>query len=322
MRINFDTKYLQYTFIHGALKAETVNINVEGYPGVRSRFSPERWFALRRIQLTPAPWITMAFTESLTYSNRPAELAYYNPLLPLRFGEYETLDKDNPIWFFDGSIRPLKNLELYATLGIDDLLSFSDIIKAPGERSSNDAVISYQAGFNVTLPTSTLINAELIQFDPYFYTHWQFFNTYDELGSPLGASIGPNSRQFFVSARQWLQWRSFIDVSFSSSKKGFNIVDENGDLQQDVGGDLFEGQSGGDQVLLFEGDIHRWNTIRIQFEVEPFRGIKVFADYRKRMMIEGDQIDDFDMLLGGLEVYFYPGVQRFINKIPIVNKAF
>lgn len=74
--------------------------------------------------------------------------------------------------------------------------------------------------------------------------------------------------------------------------------------------------------MLFEGDIHRWNTIRIQFEVEPFRGIKVFADYRKRMMIEGDQIDDFDMLLGGLEVYFYPGVQRFINKIPIVNKAF
>ncbi|MGB0346439.1 MAG: hypothetical protein ACPGGA_03075, partial [Balneolaceae bacterium] len=129
VRINFDTKYFQYTFIHGALKAETVDIKVEGYPGVRSRISPERWFALRRFQLTPAKWITMAFTETLTYSNRPLELAYANPLLPLRFGEYETLDKDNPIWFFEGSLRPLNNIELYATIGIDDLLNFSDILK-------------------------------------------------------------------------------------------------------------------------------------------------------------------------------------------------
>lgn len=306
VRINFDTKYFQYTFIHGALKAETVNIEVEGYPGVRSRISPERWFALRRFQLTPAKWITMAFTETLTYSNRPLELAYANPLLPLRFGEYETLDKDNPIWFFEGSLRPLNNIELYATIGIDDLLNFSDILKPTGERKSEDAVVSYQIGSSITLPTSTIINGEIIQFDPFFYTHWQFFNTYDELGSPLGASIGPNSRQFFLSVRQWLPWRSFLDISVSQVKKGFNEIDANGNLVTDVGGDIFEGQTGGDIVRLFAGDVHEWNEIRIQYEIEPIRGIRFFGTLNKRIVNQGLQLNDYDGFYGGIEFNFYP----------------
>lgn len=306
VRINFDTKYFQYTFIHGALKAETVNIEVEGYPGVRSRISPERWFALRRFQLTPAKWITMAFTETLTYSNRPLELAYANPLLPLRFGEYETLDKDNPIWFFEGSLRPLNNIELYATIGIDDLLNFSDILKPTGERKSEDAVVSYQIGSSITLPTSTIINGEIIQFDPFFYAHWQFLNSYNELGSPLGASIGPNSRQFFLSVRQWLPWRSFLDISVSKVKKGFNEIDANGNLVTDVGGDIFEGQNRGDTVRLFAGDIHEWNEIRIQYEIEPIRGIRLFGTLNKRIVNQGLQLNDYDGFYGGIEFNFYP----------------
>lgn len=313
LRINFDTKYLQYTFIHGSLKTETVNINVDGYPGVRSRISPERWFALRRLQITPAHWISMAFTETLTYSNRPLELAYANPLLPLRFGEYETLDKDNPIWFFEGTLRPISNLELYATIGVDDLLNFSDIIKPTGERKSDDAVVSYQAGFNYTLPTSTMINAELIQFDPYFYTHWQQFNTYDELGSPLGASIGPNSRQFYVSVRQWLPWRSFIDVSFNTVKKGLNEIDANGNLINDVGGDLFEGQNSNDTVRLFAGDVHTWNELKVQFEIEPFRGVRLFGTLEKRIIDQGLQLNDFDGFYFGVEFNSFPGISPLIG---------
>ncbi len=313
VRFNFDTKFLQYTFIHGALKTETVTVNVEGFPGVRSRISPDRWFALRRFQITPANWISMAFTETLTYSNRPIELAYANPLLPLRFGEYETLDKDNPIWFFDGTLRPVRNLELYATIGIDDLLNFSDIIKPTGERKSEDAVVSYQAGFNYSLPTSTLINAEIIQFDPYFYTHWQLFNTYDELGSPLGASIGPNSRQYYISIRQWLPWRSFVDVGISLIKKGLNEIDENGNLIQDVGGDLFVGQDRTDTVRLFAGDVHEWNELRVQFEIEPFRGVRFFGTIEKRIMEKGLQLSDTDGFYLGIEFNSFPGILPLIG---------
>ncbi|MGB0346847.1 MAG: hypothetical protein ACPGGA_05130 [Balneolaceae bacterium] len=231
-----------------------------------------------------------------------------NPLLPLKFGEFETLDRDNPIWFAEGTLRPISNLELYATVGIDDLLNFSDIIKPTGKRKSEDAVVSYQAGFNYSLPTSTLINAEFIRFDPYFYTHWQLFNTYDELRSPLGASIGPNSRQYFISIRQWLPWRSYLDISFSQVKKGFNEVDENGTLINDVGGDIFEGQltRDGDTVRLFAGDVHEWNEIRIQYEIEPIRGIRLFGTLNKRIVNQGLQLNDYDGFYGGIEFNFYP----------------
>lgn len=323
VRVNLDTRYLQYTFMHGALKSPTVTVDVDGFPGVQSRISPDRWFALRRIQLTPAKWISLAFTESLVYSNRPVELAYANPLLPLRFGEYETLDKDNPIWFFDGTLRPVKNLELYATIGIDDLLKYSDIFKPTGKRSSEDAVISYQAGLHYSLPTSTILNAEVLQFDPYFYTHWQLFNTYDENGSPLGASIGPNARQIYFSARQWLPWRSFIDISIANVKKGLNVVDSVGNLVTDVGGDLFEGQLNTTEVVrLFSGDIHKWNQLRLDIGVEPIRGIRFFGSMSRRMMIQGDQLKDLNSLYGGIEINFYPGTPFVLSKIPGINILF
>ena len=317
IRINLDTKYLQYTFIHGALKTNTVTVEVDGFPGVYSRISPERWFALRRIQITPAPWISMAFTESLIYSNRPVELSYLNPLLPLRFGEYETDDKDNPIWFFDGTLRLLRNLELYATLGIDDLLKKGDIFKPTGKRASEDAVVSYQAGFHYSLPTSTILNAEITQVDPYFYTHWQQFNTYDEFGSPLAYSIGPNSRQYFVSVRQWLPWRSFVEISLGKVKKGLNEYDTDGNLITDVGGDLFEGQNGSsDTVRLFAGDVHEWYQLNVKFEYEPYRGIQLFGAVSQRIMQQGEQLQDLNYLYAGVEFNFYPGVTAILSRVP------
>jgi len=325
-RINLDTKYIQYTLLHGTLRTNTTVIEVEGYPGVLSRFSPERWFALRRIQITPTNWFTAGFTESLIYSNRPIELSYLNPFQLLRLGEYESLDKDNPLWFFDGSIRPIRNIELYATLGVDDLVSIGDIFKPSKERTSpeSSATISYQAGINVSLPTSTKLNIEVLQFDPYFYTHWQLFNSYDELGSPLGASIGPNSRQFYVSVRQWLPWRSFIDVSFESVKKGFNVVDANGELLLDVGGDIFQGipSVNGEEVDLFAGDVHKWNAIKVKFEIEPRRGIRFFGTYRYRFINQGTQIDDLSIFYGGMEINFIPFITNVLGVIPGMNYIF
>ena len=295
----------------------------EGFPGVFSRISPDRWFALRRIQITPAPWISMAFTESLIYSNRPIELSYLNPLLPLRFGEYETNDKDNPIWFFDGTLRPIRNLELYATIGIDDLLKWSDIFKPTGKRASEDGVVSYQAGFQLSLPTATIINAEASIIDPYFYAHWQRFNAYDEFGSPLGPERGPNSREFFVSVRQWLPWRTYIDVALGKVKKGMNLVDANGNLIEDVGGDIFEGQNGGtDTVRLFAGDIHEWYQVDVKLEFEPIRGIQFFGAYSQRIMQTGQQLPDLNYLHAGVEFNFYPGALFGLAKIPYVNVLF
>lgn len=324
VRLNFDTKYLRYTLIHGALRSETSVIDVDGYPGVVSRVSPDRWFALRRIQLTPAKWISMAFTESLIYSNRTVELSYINPLLPLRFGEYETLDKDNPLWFFDGAIRPMNNLELYGTLGIDDILSLGDIFRGSSKRIANSGTVSYQTGFNLGLPTSTLINAEVLQLDPYFYSHWQFFNTYDELGSPLGASIGPNSRQFHYSIRQWLPWRSFVEVSLQSVKKGYNEVDENGRLLVDVGGDIFTGITGtnGEEVGLFAGEVHKWKNLNIELEFEPIRGIRLFGKYTHRFVNRGSQIQDLNFFYGGIEFNFYPAIPNILGTIPGTNLIF
>jgi hypothetical protein len=319
MRVNLDTKYVQFTMMHGALQGPTTNIFLSEFDSVRSRIAPQRWIAMRRIQITPFKWIQASFTEVLTYSNRPMDISYLNPIYPLRVAEYNNKDRDNPIWFIDGWIRPIRGLELYSTLGIDDLLELGDIFKKTGKRSSEDAVINYQFGFHYALKWALQFNAEYIHIDPYFYTHWQKFNAYDENGIILANDIGPNADQYHFSMRKWFPRRSWIEVFAQKTRKGLNEVDENGELVRDVGGDLFEGQSGsqGDKVRFLDGDLHEWSTYGIKAHTEPFRGIDFNIEYSVRNMTKGTRIGDNSFFRFTLAFNMIPG----IRKLPYIRSA-
>jgi hypothetical protein len=319
VRANVDTKYIQFTMMHGSLQGPTTNVFLNDFDSVKSRVAPQRWIALRRIQITPWKWMQVSFNETVTYSNRPMDISYINPIYPLRVAEYNNNDRDNPIWFFDGWIRPIKGLELYSTLGIDDLLKFSDILKKTGKRSSEDAVINYQIGFHYALKWGIQFNGEYIHIDPYFYAHKFRFNSFEENGIILANDIGPNADQYHFSMRKWFPRRSWIEVFGQKSRKGLNEVDENGELVRDVGGDIFEGQEpyNGDKVRFLDGDVHEWSTIGIKAHTEPFRGINFNIEYSVRNMTKGKRIGDNSFFSFTLEFNLIPG----LRKLPYVRSV-
>ena len=318
LRLNYDSKYIQYTFMKGSLQGPATNIVLPEFNNASSRVSPLRWLALRRLQITPWKWMQMSFTEMLIYSNRPLDISYLNPIYPLRAAEYNNNDRDNPVWFFDGWIRPVRGIELYGSLGIDDLLGFSDIFKKTGKRSSNDAVVSYQIGAHYAHKWGIEFNAEYIYIDPFFYTHWQVFNSYNENGIDIANDLGPNGDQFHFAVKKWLPNRSWIEVYTQKTRKGLNIVDAQGNLIKDVGGDIFVGQNGDDKVLFLDGDIQSWQTYGLRAHTEPFRGFALRLEYQVRNITSGNRIGELSYFELGVELNFYP----FISQIPGINKIF
>ena len=95
IRININTKYVDYTSVTGFLTWKPVRGEVQGYPGVFSRTSPSRYTIMHKIQFQPYHWITIGYYEMINYSNREFEIAYLNPVTRLSLMEFEQDDQDN-----------------------------------------------------------------------------------------------------------------------------------------------------------------------------------------------------------------------------------
>ncbi len=322
VRINFDSKLFNYTYIHGALQGDVELTTLSSNPNVQTRTSAPRWITLRRFQLRPFKQLQIAFTETLTYSNRGLDIGYINPIYPLRVAEYNKEDQDNPTWYLDALIKPFKGLELYGTLGIDDLADLGDIFKSTGNRATEDGVLSFQAGIHASPKGMFQLNAEYERIEPFYYTHWLQLNSYVQpfkQGIPLANEIGPNADQWSLSVKKWLPWRGWVKGYFSSVRKGMNVLDENGDLLTDVGGDIMSGQNNRTDVVRFlSGDLHKYNIFGIETSVEPWRGVSIYLDYNKRIVTQGNRIENDDFFALRINLTYYP-LNMLINRIPKVH---
>ncbi len=306
MRLNWHSRYLRYSYMHGSIQSlgtqtETLSVNGESF---LTRITTPRWIVLRRFELMPFSWISMIYTQTVIYSNRSLDLGHLNPIYPIDVAEENNQDRDNSALNFEGIIRPFKAIELYAGLGIDDINKLTDVFKKTGNRSSEDAVLYYQAGINTSFKTGTSVNVEYFRFDPYYYTHFLRFNTFENFNQSLGHDLGPNSDQALIKIRQWLPKRSWVELTLKRIRKGMNIVDENGELITDVGGDLFEPQLGsdGDVVRFLSGDVHHINEVEVKAQFEPVRSFTINMAFNKSEITKGLQLSDRDYFSVGIQI--------------------
>jgi hypothetical protein len=306
VRLRLETPALQYTALHGALQGPTRYDSIPGIPGSLTRVSPARWIALRRLQVRPWSSLQLAFSEALVYSNRGLELAYVNPVYPLKLGEFGTGDKDNPVWFVDAVWRPFRSVELSGTLGIDDMASAMDVLRATGRRSNGDLTtkLLYQGGVSLALPTGTDLSAEYLRVDPFFYTHHLLLNTFEQQGFALANDLGPNADEIWVAVRQWNPW-GWVRASLRRVRQGLNLVDAQGRVVSDVGGDLRSAHRG-QRVIFLAGDVHHWRAWGVDALVEPWPGVSFRVDYERRDVTRGTRIPDRHLLRTSLTLSFYP----------------
>ena len=167
------------------------------------------------------------------YSGR-FDLAYLNPFQFHKFAEHSLQDRDNVAMFFDLQTHFLKNIEFQASFFLDENLDLSNPNSERNKYAFQVGVFWYEF---LTLKNLSLV-AEYTRVRPYTYTHFDARNSYSAWGVGLGHPIGPNADELFFklayNATDWLR----PSVEYRKIRKGNNVIDENGILIRNVGGDL------------------------------------------------------------------------------------
>ncbi len=235
--------------------------------------APERYLALHRLEVQPTGWWTWAYTGMAVYGRRGPELAYLNPLFPVKAAEHALYDRDNTLFSLETTVRPVPGVEAYLTWLVDDLATAT---LGDGAYGNKWAV---QAGARAAVPGSGLSAfAEYVRIEPYTYTHrfieeGDFFNSYVHNGFGLGHPLGPNADQWLAGVEAWLPFRARARVSGRYVRKGQNPRLGDGGVAQ-VGGDVRVGTPPVDSRAPFlAGDVFRGPGLRAYVEIEPARGV-------------------------------------------------
>lgn len=280
LRLGLETRAVQYQALHAGLgeRARTVQGDEDGI-----YVAPERYLALHRLTVNPWRRLQLAFTEAVVYGLRGPELAYLNPLYPIKPAEHALWDRDNTLFTLDAVVRPRDGLELYGTFLADDL-DFGKI----GQGSYNNKW-ALQAGAAATLG-SALGWLEYTRIEPFVYTHrflaeGSFYNSYTHNGFGLGHPLGPNTDQWEAGVRAWLPGQVRAELRARYVRHGRNYTDpETGELVN-VGGDVRDGRqppfSEHTKVFL-AGERLQGPGLRLGLEWEPVRALalRVFSDFQ------------------------------------------
>ena len=311
IRINIDTKYIDYTSVTGFLTWKPTQAEEQSYPEVFSRTSPSRYTIMHKIQFQPTTWISFGYYEMVNYSNREFEISYLNPATRLALMEFEQDDQDNGFAGALGTLRPIKGLELYAEILIDDLGVTSDILNVSSKkRNGTNSNFAHTFGGMYAVKSGQVITINYQKIDPNVYAHKFQFNAHTEAGFGLGSQIGPNADEWSFNFDQWFSLRSKLTLGYTINRHGLNYVNQEG-VFIDSGGNVSDSyyiDSETNKIIrapvedFLKGDLHEWNTFYGQFEYKIWRSLTFKIDTSYRKMNKGDQMKDLFITTVGLKI--------------------
>lgn len=281
IRLELATRSVTLQSVHAALSSPSRFVLDDPTEDDRFLDGPERFLAIHRLEVQPTSWWTAAYTGMAVYGRRGPEIAYLNPVYPLKPAEHALYDRDNTLFALETTVRPIRGFEGSFTWLVDDLAT------ATLGDSSYGNKWAIQAGLKATLPrTGATLFGEYVRIEPYTYTHrfrenGVFFNSYTHNGFGLGHPLGPNADQWIVGASVWMPFRARARFSGRYVRKGENLVDPISGEMTTVGGDVRLGVAPVDGLKSFlSGDLFQGPGARAMIEVEPARGVafRLYAD--------------------------------------------
>ncbi|MGD0337661.1 MAG: hypothetical protein ABSB78_02620 [Bacteroidota bacterium] len=244
--IRFDAEYgiVKFSFIHGWLLSENKAV-YNSYSWSYDTYLSPKYIAGHRIELSFPHIFDIAANEMLIYSRPSPELAYLNPLNFFKSAEHSLQDRDNSLLAFDMETHFLENLQFSGSILIDDM-----DFKMLGTRAYVNQ-FAYQAGAYYIEPAgleNTDIAVEYTRINPYVYSHHIPVNMYANHGFILGNPLGPNSDAWKIRVGYLILRQLQVDGSFVRERHGDNLIDANGVLITNVGGNALMGHRSGDAM--------------------------------------------------------------------------
>lgn len=216
------TPAIHFRWMHGNLKSgikdsiKSLYYNQVGDSDITRNFEVSRSIAAHRVEWTPFPWLSLGAMETVVYAVRPMEFLYMVPFIPYWVSEPYLGDTDNIQMVGDIAIKPVKNIQAYLSLYMDEWMPETTF-----DKKENHNWFAWQTGFSwkSLLRPDDRLRLEWTWTDHRIYRHRFAINDLYSDGYPLGFWGGPHAQELFADYRINLKGNDLV-FRFSNAKRG------------------------------------------------------------------------------------------------------
>ena len=216
-------KDVDFTFIHSWLSSDVVDSlnsyyahTVRAVADYRTIYR-QKYLAAQMLEASVANGVDIAVGESEVYGSRNPELLYLIPGMFYFAAEHYTGDEDNKQVFGSVDINAIKDLNLYATLFLDEF-SVSEFTIPDRQRNQLGFTLGARS-YDLFYPNTDVL-VEYTRTNPWVYNHKYPDATFQSHQFDLGHWIGQNADELYLEANYRPMRELRVGIQFESLRKG------------------------------------------------------------------------------------------------------
>lgn len=203
----------------GTLKATafSAQLNSTWYDDGTNRYLAKRYLSAHRLDYQFNDWLVLGISESVLYGGdvQTVDWHYLNPIIPYYAVQYNAVKDDNLMLGFDGAVKPIVGLRLYAEWLADDFQYQSD--------SNDPHAVTWLTGiewYPELLERRLGVNSEYVRVNRWAYTHLIPDNEFTHFGTMIGHPIGTDADIFTINVSYDATSSARIITRFSHQRNG------------------------------------------------------------------------------------------------------
>jgi hypothetical protein len=233
----------------------------------------EKYIGYHRIGLNLSNDFSIGAGEIIIYNSRPPDFTYLNPFNIYKTAQNEvSKDRDNSMIIFDFNNKSITGLKIYGVFLIDDV----ELAQLGTNYWGNQFI--YNIGFisnNLYKYLPLQFQFEYVRQDPYVFTHRLPNNNYTNNGYSIGTFMQPNSELFLTQFNYRFTSRLKLTANFSYYLHGANLLNPDGTVKKNVGGDINLGHRQFDPINtpFLDGDRETTRRFSAKLFYEPIKDV-------------------------------------------------
>ena len=258
-----------FPFKFGTLKATAVSaqLNATWHDDGTTRYLAKRFLSAHRLDYQFSDWLEIGAAESVLYGGdvQSVQWNYLNPVIPYYAVQYNAKNDDNIMFSFDGSIRPLDGVRLYAEWGADDFQY--------NPKTLDPHAVTWLTGiewYPMQIDRRLGIQTEYVRVNRWAYTHLVPDNRFTHFGTMIGHPIGTDADIVTFRVSYQATPSAVLETRFSHQRNG----------EADVT-DRFYGEDY-QNIPFPSGTVERLSEMRFGWKYRPNSALKSSINYAWR----------------------------------------